>query len=149
MHQGCCPPAGPPMPAGQSQAMLEQMENHYIANGKCPPGCAKWFLPITVTLTASGTDSTEAEPQRPFRGVRIFIPSAIASDVVVRDFKVANQSQFAASGEIDGQVFSEVSEDSMVIFQATWSTNKYELELRNKTASPIVVNAGLLGYVKI
>jgi len=117
----------------------------------CPAGCAKWYLPLTVTLAATvgATGTSENEPQRPFRGVRVFIPASVASDVVVTDFKVANQSQFVADGRVSGELFVPDAVDGMVCFQATWSTNKYALQLENLTAVALTINAALLGYVQI
>lgn len=124
-------------------------EDAMIQSGRCPAGCAKWMLPLTVVVPADDTAETENEPQRPFRAVRLFIPSAIAADLGVVDFKIANQSQFAASGEIDAQIFTEDALDTMQCFQPTWDTNKYNLQLRNKTGTEVTVNAAVLGYVRL
>ena len=124
------------------------MEDAMIANGQCPPGCGKWFLPLSLLVPASSQATLTNKPQRPYRMYRLYIPSSVASDLVVNDFLIANQSQFAAKGRIGGQIFSEDARDTMVCYQPTWDTNDYDLVVTNLTGSDVQVDGAALGFVR-
>lgn len=81
---------------------------------------------FTVTSTGTLDQIIQANPQIPFRGERLTLPSVMgvaraqngatfgstsqtvtASDFVVTDVKIGNRSQLVAAGGIPGQVFAE------------------------------------------
>lgn len=102
------------------------------------------FVVTTVNATLSATITSL--PQDLFRGERLVIPSDIAFDFGISDFKVGNESQFVAGGEIPAAMFTEVAIDTDVHFKTAVVGNQLVLVVRNKnTLQNLDFTAGSIG----
>lgn len=102
------------------------------------------FVPTTVL--AGTTANITSNPQNLFRGERLIIPSDIAFDFGLVDFKVGNESQFVAGGEVPAAAFTEVAIDTDVHFKTAEVGNQLVASVRNKTAADdIEFTAAMIG----
>ena len=102
---------------------------------------------VVTTIVASSSGTVPAAPQNLYRPERLVIPSDIAFDLGVSDLKVGNQSQFTASVEVPGALFSEVAIDTGVLFDTAEVGNQISIALRNKTAADVEFSAALVGAI--
>jgi hypothetical protein len=115
-------------------------EGKYSVRRRFPIG----FVVTTVNATLSATITSL--PQDLFRGERLVVPSDIAFDFGISDFKVGNESQFVAGGEIPAAMFTEVAIDTDVHFKTAVVGNQLVLVVRNKnTLSNLDFTAGSIG----
>lgn len=102
------------------------------------------FVPTTVA--AGTTANITSNPQNVFRGERLIIPSDIAFDFGLVDFKVGNESQFVAGGEVPAATFTEVAIDTDVYFKTAEVGNQLVASVRNKDAvNDIEFTAAMIG----
>lgn len=104
------------------------------------------FTPTTILMANVGT--IPAAPQHVYRTGRLMIPSDIAFDLGVTDFKVGNQSQFVQTTEVPAALFSEVAINTGVQFDTAEVGNQLSIAVRNKDASnDVVFTAACVGLV--
>lgn len=102
---------------------------------------------VPTSIAAASTVNVPAEPQNLFRSERLVIPSDIAFDFGVVDYKVGNESQLVSGGEVPAALFTEVSIDTDIHFKTAEVGNQIQIQVRNKTAGAIEFVAGVIGTV--
>ena len=104
------------------------------------------ILPIPKTTIAAGASANiSIQPQDLFRTTRMLIPSSIAFDFEILDFKIGQRPQFVQSGSIPAAVFSEVSVGSSIDCDSADVGNIVSLEVRNTSAGTLSFAGTLLG----
>jgi len=103
---------------------------------------------VVTTVNATVTASITSAPQDLFRPERLVIPSDIAFDFGLVDYKVGNDSQLVAGGEVPAALFTEVAIDTDVHFKTAQVGNQMIAQVRNKdTVNNIDFTAGAIGSV--
>lgn len=115
--------------------------NSLTKRRRFPLGIAPFSVPAGQTATLPSA------PQNLFRGERLVVPSTIAPSFGVADIKVGTQSQLVASGEIPGELFSEVAIDTHMHFTTAEIGNQVIITARNKTTDDVEFSAGVMGTV--
>jgi hypothetical protein len=103
----------------QPRAWLEPIAGPTMANRQVLP-MNTGMTPVPPNLTANIT----SRPQRvAFRPERVFVSAAdiggsgSAANWIINDITIGNRSQFAQSGALPGDMFSNVAIDSFVTFE--------------------------------
>ncbi len=103
----------------QPRAYLREMDGPTMANRQVLP-MNTGTTPVPISSTAQIT----SRPQRvAFRPERVFVSSAdiggsgSAANWIINDITIGNRSQFAQSGALPGDMFSNVAIDSFVTFE--------------------------------
>jgi hypothetical protein len=103
----------------QPRAYLREMDPPSMANRQVLP-MNTGTTPVPIASTAQIT----SRPQRvAFRPERVFVSSTdiggsgSAANWIVNDITIGNRSQFAQSGALPGDMFSNVAIDSFVTFE--------------------------------
>lgn len=99
----------------------------------------------TPTIAPGAMEVVTAAPQRLFRSERLVVPSDIAFDLIIRDWKVGNESQLVSGGSLPAAMFTEVAIDTDVHLKTAEVGNVIQLSLENIGTDPIMFRAGLLG----
>lgn len=99
----------------------------------------------TTTVTASGTANITAQPQIPFRGERLVIPSDIAGGLLLTDVKVGKNSQLAAGNPLPGRAYTEQGWGVDMHLDTADISQFVQVNLSNTTGHDISFNALLLG----
>ncbi len=101
------------------KAWLREMDGPTMANRQVLP-MNTGTTPVPISSTAQIT----SRPQRvAFRPERVFVSSAdiggsgSAANWIINDITIGNRSQFAQSGALPGDMFSNVAIDSFVTFE--------------------------------
>jgi hypothetical protein len=92
--------------ASQAMAIKQAAESTLVKSE--PPTRANEYpvgFDSSTTVAAAASTNITSRPQRVFRPERLVIPSAIAPQFLITDFKVGNSSQFLNSVAIPAEVF--------------------------------------------
>ncbi len=79
-----------------------------------PPRRLPLGFDSVVTVGPGETLPVNSQPQQPFQGNRLLVPSAIAAFFLIQDIKIGNKSQLVSSTAVSAQGFSEVGVDDNV-----------------------------------
>lgn len=125
------------MLAGRHAAMLAQRP---ITKAREYP------LPFPTTTVNAGTTTTiQTQPQVPFRGRRLVIPSDIAGIFLVNDLKVGKNSMFAASGPVPARLFSEVAVGVDLNLDTGQISQIISVNVTNTSGANANFNAAMIG----
>lgn len=103
------------------------------------------FTSIAVAAGATVTVSVVIQNQA-FRLEELIVPSAIAASFTLEDIKVGNASQFAASGSIPCQAFSELCARPINLKCATAQSGlSLALSIKNTSAGALDFRAAGIG----
>lgn len=109
-----------------------------------------WHAPFPATVVNAGVTTTvQQQPQELFRTERMFIPSAVAADFNVTQLFVGQRNQLLVSGEINGQVFSEVAIRSFLNLDTANVGNTVSLTVRNDGLTNVAPRPDLLGTAAV
>lgn len=104
------------------------------------------YLPIPVTSVGAGaTGSINIQPQDLFLTKRIVIPSGIAGDFRLTDFKVGQKPQYAQDGSVPCTCMSEVTVNGDVDFDSANVGNIINIRPENTSAGALDFEGTLIG----
>lgn len=98
-----------------------------------------------VTVPAGGTADITAQPQVPFRGERLIIPSDIAGLFMLDDIRVGKNSQLVSTGSIPARTFTEVGVGVGVHLDTAQVSQQITLRVRNISGQDATFRAALIG----
>jgi len=99
----------------------------------------------TTTIKAGTTTTVSAQPQVPFRGRRLVIPSDIAGSVLINDVKVGKNSMFPTSNPVPGRTFTELGVGVDLNLDTAQISQLVSLNVSNTSLADITFNAALIG----
>jgi hypothetical protein len=117
---------------------------------KAISGMRRFPLGFTRPLVPSNTTNAnvvdiQVNPQLPFRGERLIIPSNVANSFEILDLKVGNRSQFVTASPVPAVVFAENGFGVALRMDAARVSQDIHLTVRNITATTLDFRAALLG----
>lgn len=133
--------------AGQQAAMRQlAMRNATALVDVAPTKSRRYPLGFpTTTVSASSTAAVSAQPQIPFRGERLIVPSDFAGALLITDIKVGKNSQLAAANPLPARAFTEFGWGVDLHLDTADISQFVTLNLSNTTAHDVTFNAMLIG----
>lgn len=105
-----------------------------------------YTLGFPATVIAAGASATiVTQPQVPFKGHRLVIPSDFAGAVSITDLKVGKNSQFATSAAVPGRTFTEFAVGMDLGLDTAQISQQITLAVTNTSGSSITFTASLIG----
>ena len=101
----------------------------------------------TTALAAAATANIQTQPQVPFRGRRLAIPSDIAGSILVNDLKIGNASMFPNSNPVPGRMFSELAVGIDLNLDTAQISQVVSLNVTNTSGGAVTFNAAIIGTV--
>ncbi len=101
----------------------------------------------TTALAAATTANIQTQPQVPFRGRRLAIPSDIAGSILVNDLKIGNASMFPNSNPVPGRMFSELAVGIDLNLDTAQISQVVSLNVTNTSGGAVTFNAAIIGTV--
>jgi hypothetical protein len=99
----------------------------------------------TTTIAALATVNLQTNPQVPFRGRRLVIPSDIAGSILVNDLKVGKNSMFPTSNPVPGRMFTELGVGVDLNLDTAQISQIVSLNVTNTSNAQVIFNAGMIG----
>lgn len=101
----------------------------------------------TTSVAAAATANIQTQPQVPFRGRRLAIPSDIAGSILVNDLKIGNASMFPNSNPVPGRMFSELAVGIDLNLDTAQISQVVSLNVTNTSGAAVTFNAAIIGTV--
>jgi hypothetical protein len=101
----------------------------------------------TTAIAATATANIQTQPQVPFRGRRMTIPSDIAGSILVNDLKIGNASMFPNSNPVPGRMFSELAVGIDLNLDTAQISQVVSLNVTNTSGGAVTFNAAIIGTV--
>lgn len=103
-------------------------------------------FPTTTIASNTTNNAISIQPQVPFRGRRVIIPSDIAGAVLINDIKVGKNSMLAStSGPLPGRMFSEFAVGVDLNLDTAQISQQVTLSVSNISLASLTFNAGMIG----
>lgn len=99
----------------------------------------------STTVVATLTAVTSAQPQIPFRGERLIIPSDFAGSLLINDIKVGKNSQLAAANPLPARAYTEFGWGTDMHLDTADISQFVTLNLENTSAHNVHFNGLILG----
>jgi hypothetical protein len=99
----------------------------------------------TTTVTAGGNAAVAAQPQIPFRGERLIVPSDFAGSLLITDIKIGKNSQLAAANPLPARAFTEFGWGTDLHLDTADISQFVTLNLTSTSGHDISFNAVILG----
>ena len=146
---GNVPPSLAAALAGHQNAMLRQLaEKNASALVERKPQKSREFplgFPEVSVPGNGGTADITTQPQVPFRGERLIIPSDIAGNFMIDDIRVGKNSQLVSTGSIPARAFSEVGVGVGIHLDTAQVSQQITLRVRNISGQDATFRAALIG----
>lgn len=113
-----------------------------------PTKARKIVLPMasTGTVAAAATSSITARPQTvAFKPTRVVVPASIAPDFTINDIKVGVKSQFAQSGALPAEMFTQNAFDVDMDMDTVQTSQDFVLDVANISGGARQFRAGVRG----
>jgi len=103
-------------------------------------------LGFPTTAVGAGASATiNAQPQVPFRGRRLIIPSDIAGAFLINDLKVGKNSMFPTSNPVPARAFTELGVGTDLNLDTAQISQLVSLSVTNTSGAALNFNAALIG----
>ena len=129
-------------------AMLRQLAARHAAAVMPRPITKGREYPLgfpTTVLAAGSTTNVSTQPQVPFRGRRLIVPSDIAGSILINDLKIGKNSMFAASGPVPARTFTEFGVGVDLNLDTAQISQQISLNITNTSGASLNFNATLIG----
>jgi hypothetical protein len=134
--------------AGHQNQMLRALaeKNASALISRQPQKSREFPLGFPETPVAAGaTENVTVQPQVPFRGERLVIPSDIAGLFMIDDIRVGKNSQLVSTGAIPARTFTEVGVGVGVHLDTAQVSQQITLRVRNISGQDATFRAALIG----
>lgn len=101
-------------------------------------------FPTTAVAAAAATTIT-SQPQVPFRGRRLIVPSDIAGSFLINDLKVGKNSMFPTSNPVPARAFTELGVGVDLNLDTAQISQIISLAVENTSGASLDFNAVLIG----
>lgn len=99
----------------------------------------------TTTVNAGASATISAQPQVPFRGRRLLIPSDIAGSFLINDLKVGKNSMFPTSNPVPARAFTELGVGVDLNLDTAQISQLVSLSVENTSGANVDFNACIIG----
>lgn len=99
----------------------------------------------TTAVAAGGTASIQTQPQVPFRGRRLIVPSDIAGSFLINDLRVGKNSMFPTSSPVPARAFTELGVGVDLNLDTAQISQLITLNVENTSGAQLDFNACLIG----
>lgn len=99
----------------------------------------------TTAVAAGATATITSQPQTPFRGRRLIIPSDIAGSFLINDLKVGKNSMFPTSNPVPARAFTELGVGVDLNLDTAQISQIISLAVENTSGAALDFNAVLIG----
>jgi len=99
----------------------------------------------TTTIAAGASAVINAQPQVPFRGRRLIIPSDIAGSILITDLKIGKNSMFPTSNPVPGRAFTELGVGVDLNLDTAQISQIVSISVTNTSGAALDFNAALIG----
>jgi hypothetical protein len=99
----------------------------------------------TTAVAAGGTASIQTQPQVPFRGRRLIVPSYIAGSFLINDLRVGKNSMFPTSNPVPARAFTELGVGVDLNLDTAQISQLITLNVENTSGAQLEFNACLIG----
>lgn len=139
--QSLVPGAGDP----SLTASLIAAKNGFMLAPKCPTMAAKEFLGFPrTTIVAGDTVTITTQPEVMCKVLRLVIPSDIAFQLLVHDFKIGKWSHLANSEPFPAAMIDEQATDVLLDGMTAQANTNIILEVENTSNADLVFKAGCI-----
>lgn len=102
-------------------------------------------FPTTSITSGGGTAAISTQPQIPFRGERLIIPSDFAGSLLITDVKVGKNSQLAAANPLPARAYTEQGWGNDMHLDTADVSQFVTLNLTNNAGQNITFNGLFIG----
>lgn len=103
-------------------------------------------LGFPTTAVAAGAATTiTTQPQVPFRGRRLIVPSDIAGSFLINDLKVGKNSMFPTSNPVPARAFTELGVGVDLNLDTAQISQIISLAVENTSGAQLDFNAAIIG----
>lgn len=99
----------------------------------------------TTSVAAGATATVSSQPQVPFRGRRLIVPSDIAGSFLINDIKVGKTSMLPNSNPIPARAFTELGVGVDLNLDTAQISQNISLSIENTSGAALDFNAALIG----
>jgi len=142
-------PTNTPDPRSANRmAMMRQLAARHASAVVPRPVTKSREYPVgfpTTVIAAGATVNIFLQPQVPFRGRRLIVPSDIAGALLINDLKVGKNSQFATQGPVPARVYSEFGVGVDMNLDTAQISQQISLNVTNTSGAAVTFNAAILG----
>lgn len=111
-----------------------------------PTKAREYPLGFPTTTVANGASaSISAQPQVPFRGRRLIVPSDIAGSFLIDDLKIGKNSMFPSSNPVPARCFTELGVGVDLNLDTAQISQLVVLSVSNTSGAPADFNAAIIG----
>lgn len=96
-------------------------------------------------ILAGGTQTILQQPQVPFRGTRLMVPSDIAGSFIITDIRVGKNSQLPVVGALPCRGFQENATDAQFVWDTAQISQQIAIAVQNISGAPATFRALLYG----
>lgn len=102
-------------------------------------------FPTTAVAGGATNNNISAQPQVPFRGRRLIIPSDIAGSFLINDLKVGKNSMFPTSNPVPARAFTELGVGVDLNLDTAQISQLVIIGVTNTSGAQLNFNAALIG----
>jgi hypothetical protein len=99
----------------------------------------------TGAIAPAGTATILQQPQVPFRGTRLMVPSDIAGSFIITDIRVGKNSQLPVVGALPCRGFQENATDAQFVWDTAQISQQIAIAVMNIGGAPATFRALLYG----
>ena len=99
----------------------------------------------TTTVNGGASATISAQPQVPFRGRRLLIPSDIAGSFLITDLKVGKNSMFPTSNPVPARAFTELGVGVDLNLDTAQISQLVSIGVTNTSGANLSFNACIIG----
>ena len=99
----------------------------------------------TTSVAANSSSTISTQPQVPFRGRRLIVPSDIAGSFLIDDLKIGKNSMFPSANPVPARAFTELGVGVDLNLDTAQISQLVTLSVSNTTAGAVSFNAAIIG----
>lgn len=101
-------------------------------------------FPVTA-VAANGTATVSTQPQVPFRGRRLIVPSDIAGSFLITDLKIGKNSMFPSANPVPARAFTELGVGVDLNLDTAQISQLVTISVENTTGGAVDFSACVIG----
>lgn len=99
----------------------------------------------TTSVGAAASATISAQPQVPFRGRRLIVPSDIAGSFLIDDLKIGKNSMFPSSNPVPARAFTELGVGVDLNLDTAQISQLVAISVTNSSLAAANFNAAIIG----
>jgi hypothetical protein len=99
----------------------------------------------TTSVAAGASQTISTQPQVPFRGRRLLVPSDIAGSFLIQDLKIGKNSMFPSANPVPARAFTELGVGVDLNLDTAQISQLVSIAVQNTTGGAVSFNACIIG----